>query len=127
LKRHFDADGQYVLTRVEHDAHLDGDYRSAQAPAFSYGNRFTCIPIELPYRPQRLTRKPIIAGIQSATVVGPQGKEIFCDKYGRVKVQFHWDRDGKKNADVTASAWRVVRNCRSSRNEARDNALSEPK
>jgi type VI secretion system secreted protein VgrG len=103
LKRHFDADGQYLLTRVEHDAHLDGDYRSDQASAFSYENSFTCTPGTLPYRPQRVTRLPLIAGIQTATVVGPSGEEIFCDKYGRVKVQFHWDREGKK--DANSSCW----------------------
>jgi type VI secretion system secreted protein VgrG len=103
LKRHFDADGQYVLTRVEHDARLDGDYRTDQGPAFTYENRFDCIPGALPYRPLRLTSKPIIAGIQTATVVGPPGEEIYCDKYGRVKVQFHWDREGKKDAD--SSCW----------------------
>jgi type VI secretion system secreted protein VgrG len=103
LKRHFDADGQYALTHVEHDAHLDGDYRSSQASAFTYENRFTCIPGALPYRPPRMARRPLIAGIQTATVVGPQGEEIFCDKYGRVKVQFHWDREGKK--DPTSSCW----------------------
>jgi type VI secretion system secreted protein VgrG len=103
LKRHFDGDGQYVLTRIEHDAHLDGDYRSSQAPAFTYENRFTCIPGALPYRPPRMARRPLIAGIQTATVVGPQGEEIFCDKYGRVKVQFHWDREGKKDPD--SSCW----------------------
>jgi len=103
LKRHFDGDGQYALTHVEHDAHLDGDYRSSQAPAFTYENRFTCIPGALPYRPPRMARRPLIAGIQTATVVGPQGEEIFCDKYGRVKVQFHWDREGKK--DPNSSCW----------------------
>ena len=41
--------------------------------------------------------------MQTATVVGPEGEEIFCDKYGRVKVQFHWDREGKKDAD--SSCW----------------------
>jgi type VI secretion system secreted protein VgrG len=66
--------------------------------------RFSCIPIALPYRPQRITRKPAIAGIQTATAVGPPGEEIFCDKYGRVKVQFHWDREGKKNADSSCAA-----------------------
>jgi hypothetical protein len=45
----------------------------------------------------------VIAGIQTATVVGPSGEEIFCDKYGRVKVQFHWDREGKK--DANSSCW----------------------
>jgi type VI secretion system secreted protein VgrG len=103
LKRHLDADGPYLLTRVDHDARLDIAYRGGQASAFTYENRFACVPIVLPYRPQRVTRKPVIAGAQTATVVGPRGEEIFCDKYGRVKVQFHWDREGKKDAD--SSCW----------------------
>ena len=95
---------QYLLTSVEHDARLDGDYRSDQAQAFNYENQFTCIPAASARTArQRVTRKPVIAGIQTATVVGPRGEEIFCDKYGRVKVQFHWDREGKKDAD--SSCW----------------------
>jgi type VI secretion system secreted protein VgrG len=103
LERHFDANDRYLLTWVEHDAALDGGYRSSQASAFRYENRFTCIPVALPYRPQRVTHKPVIPGVQTATVVGPSGEKIFCDKYGRVKVQFHWDREGKKDAD--SSCW----------------------
>src|SRR5579864_3121216 len=57
LEHHFDGDGEYLLTRIDHDAHLDGDYRSYQELTFKYGNRFTCIPVALPYRPQRLTSK----------------------------------------------------------------------
>jgi type VI secretion system secreted protein VgrG len=103
LKRHFDGNDRYLLTSVEHNARLDGNYRSSQAPAFHYENQFTCIPVGLPYRAQRVTPKPVIAGAQTATVVGPEGEEIFCDKYGRVKVQFHWDREGKK--DANSSCW----------------------
>jgi type VI secretion system secreted protein VgrG len=103
LKRHFDGDDRYLLTSVKHSARLDGDYRSSQAQAFTYENQFTCIPVALPYRPRRVTPKPVIAGIQTATVVGPQGEVIFCDKYGRVKIQFHWDREGKKDSD--SSCW----------------------
>jgi type VI secretion system secreted protein VgrG len=103
LERHFDANDRYLLTSVDHDARLDGNYRSNQAMAFHYENRFTCIPVALPYRPHRVTRKPVIAGVQTATVVGPGGEKIFCDKYGRVKVQFHWDREGKNDAD--SSCW----------------------
>jgi type VI secretion system secreted protein VgrG len=103
LKRHFDADGQYLLTRVEHEAQLGGNYRGDEALPFSYENRFGCIPVALPYRPQCVTREPVIAGIQTATVVGPAGEEIFCDKYGRIKVQFHWDREGKMDGD--SSCW----------------------
>ena len=101
LQRHFDADGPYVLTGVQHSARED-NYRSSQQP-FSYNNSFTCIPVALPFRPPRLTAKPVVPGTQTAVVVGPSGDEIFTDKYGRVKVQFHWDREGKNNAD--SSCW----------------------
>jgi len=102
LERHFDANSQYLLKYVEHDAHQAG-YSSDEAPDFHYENHFTCIPASLRYRPQRVTPKPVIAGMQTATVVGPAGEEIFCDRYGRVKVQFHWDREGKK--DANSSCW----------------------
>jgi type VI secretion system secreted protein VgrG len=107
LEEHPDADDDYLLTRVEHTARLgEGSYRSDSAAGFHYENRFTCVPVTLPYRPQRVTPKPMIGSVQTATVVGPPGEEIFCDKYGRVKVQFHWDRDGAKNGDD--SCWMRV-------------------
>jgi type VI secretion system secreted protein VgrG len=102
LQRHFNADGQYVLTNVAHSARQSGDYRS-DGGDFSYSNSFTCIPLALPFRPQRSTPKPVVQGTQTAVVVGPSGEEIFTDKYGRVKVQFHWDRDGKNNQE--SSCW----------------------
>ncbi|HVA49027.1 MAG TPA: type VI secretion system tip protein TssI/VgrG [Pirellulales bacterium] len=104
LDRHYDADGDYVLTLVQHSAQLGEAYRSGQdGKDFRYRNSFTCIPRGLPYRPPRVTPKPTLQGPQTAVVVGPPGEEVFCDKYGRVKVQFHWDRHGKKNAD--SSCW----------------------
>jgi type VI secretion system secreted protein VgrG len=64
---------------------------------------------DAPYRPERLTQKPMIQGSQTAKVVGASGKEIWTDKYGRVKVQFHWDRHGK--SDDSSSCWvRVASN-----------------
>jgi type VI secretion system secreted protein VgrG len=57
----------------------------------------------LPFRPPLVTPKPVSQGTQTAVVVGPQGEDIFTDKYGRVKVQFHWDRDGK--SDIDSSCW----------------------
>src|SRR5262249_26117833 len=71
-------------------------------------NKFTCIPAALPFRPPLVTEKPVVDGPQTAVVVGPSGEKIFCDKYGRVKVQFHWDRHGKKDAD--SSCWIRVSN-----------------
>jgi type VI secretion system secreted protein VgrG len=63
----------------------------------SYSNEFLCIPSQVPYRPPRSTPSPIIAGAQTAIVVGPAGEEIHTDEHGRIKVQFHWDREGKHN------------------------------
>ena len=103
LTRHFNADGQYLLTRVEHDAHLGGSYRTDAVLPFRYENQFACIPAALRFRPQRLTRRPVIASVQTAMVVGPAGEEVYVDPYGRVKVQFYWDREGKK--DPESSCW----------------------
>src|SRR5450755_1011083 len=55
------------------------------------------------FRSPRLTPKPVIAGPQTAVVVGKSGNEIETDKHGRIKVQFHWDRLGKKNEN--SSCW----------------------
>jgi type VI secretion system secreted protein VgrG len=101
LTNHFDADGEYVLTRVDHQAVVDS-FRSAGSPVH-YENRFECLPAALPFRPPRVTPRPTVRGSQTATVVGPAGEEIFTDKYGRIKVQFNWDRAGKHNAD--SSCW----------------------
>jgi type VI secretion system secreted protein VgrG len=109
LERHFNADGQYVLTSVQHAATLGLDYRSGGADRFEYRNSFTCVPFAAPNRPARTTPKPFVQGSQTATVVGPGGEEIFTDKYGRVKVQFHWDREGQH--DQNSSCWvRVAQN-----------------
>jgi type VI secretion system secreted protein VgrG len=104
LDRHWDADGDYVLTSVTHSARLDGaHYRSGDDAEFTYENTFTCIPLALPFVPPQIAIKPTVQGTQTALVVGPKGEEIFTDKYGRVKVQFNWDREGKLDAD--SSCW----------------------
>jgi type VI secretion system secreted protein VgrG len=56
-----------------------------------------------PYRPPLHTAKPKVVGVESATVVGPKGEEIHTDEFGRVRVQFHWDRQGKM--DENSSCW----------------------
>lgn len=93
--------GKYVLTAISHSASLGG-YGSGGGE-FDYYNTFSCIPLAVPFRSHRVTPKPVVPGSQTAVVVGPKGEEIFTDKYGRVKVQFHWDREGKSNAD--SSCW----------------------
>ena len=74
-----------------------------------YRNRFTATPWDIPYRPALEHRKPKVLGSQTAVVTGPAGEEIHCDQYGRVKVQFFWDRDGQ--GDDKTSCWlRVASN-----------------
>jgi type VI secretion system secreted protein VgrG len=104
LDRHFDADGDYVLVSVLQDGSIADSYTSgSEGQDFSYSNTFTCIPFQLPYRPAYRTPRPFVHGVQNAIVTGPGGEEIFTDKYGRVKVQFYWDRQGKK--DANSSCW----------------------
>jgi type VI secretion system secreted protein VgrG len=74
-----------------------------EAGGFSYTNEFLGIPSSVVFRPFRKTPKAMVRGLQTALIVGPKGEEIYTDKYGRVKVQFHWDRDSK--ADEKSSCW----------------------
>jgi type VI secretion system secreted protein VgrG len=68
-----------------------------------YRNRFRCTPWDAFYRAPLNHPKPRVLGSQTAMVTGPEGEEIHCDEYGRVKVQFHWDREGQ--ADDRTSCW----------------------
>ncbi|HVK12638.1 MAG TPA: type VI secretion system tip protein TssI/VgrG, partial [Gemmataceae bacterium] len=103
LSGHFNADGKYTLTRVTHRATMGSAYVPAADGEPHYENTFECVPAGLPWRPERATPRPVIGGTQTAEVVGPAGEEIFTDKYGRVKVQFFWDRQGKR--DANSSCW----------------------
>ncbi len=78
-------------------------YRSGSFAEAHYQCDFTAIRSTQQFRPRRLTPVPFVQGPQTATVVGKQGEEIWTDKYGRVKVQFHWDREGKMNEN--SSCW----------------------
>ena len=84
----------------------DSQYRSGGGPegsAEGFEIAMEVAPFDLPYRPPRTTRRPIMRGPQTATVVGPAGEEIYTDEYSRVKVQFHWDRLGED--DENSSCW----------------------
>ena len=100
-----DLNQEYVLTSLRHSARHNVGYISGPSdfgePA--YENSFECIPAKTPLRPERRTPVPVVQGCQTAVIVGPGGEEIFTDQYGRVKVQFHWDREGKKNEN--SSCW----------------------
>src|SRR5271157_3010370 len=93
--------GDYMITSIRHAA-TEASYGST-ANGATYNNVFTCIPASVIYRPPRATPKPMVQGVQTAVVTGPGGEEIYVDKYGRIKVQFFWDRKGKK--DDKSSCW----------------------
>ena len=107
LTAHFRADltdKQYMLTRVTHHGDKNQDLESgAVSERIQYSNSFHCIPRKVPFRPLEISPKPTAVGVQTAVVVGKKGEEIHTDQYGRVKVQFHWDRKGKK--DEHSSCW----------------------
>ncbi|MGZ8411665.1 MAG: type VI secretion system Vgr family protein [Gemmatirosa sp.] len=106
LDGHSDGDGDYVVLDVEHFANSGSLGSTGGDDGFTYTNRFGTTPATLPSRPPLATPRPHVAGCQTAVVVGPAGEEIFVDKYGRVKVQFHWDREGKR--DANSSCWMRV-------------------
>jgi type VI secretion system secreted protein VgrG len=93
----------YAILGVDHSASLGGAYVTGGNAATEYHNHFNCVPLDTRFRPARSTPKPVVHGVQTAVVTGPAGQEIHVDKYGRVKVQFHWDRYGKK--DDKSSCW----------------------
>jgi type VI secretion system secreted protein VgrG len=92
----------YVITSIQHRGN-DESYDDEENSPSHYANKFTAIPAGVNFRPRRITPQPVVYGPQTAVVVGPSGDEIYVDKYGRVKVQFFWDRLGKK--DETSSCW----------------------
>ena len=96
-----DQNIKYLVTSMDVRAKV-GSFDSS-ADAGSYTSELVTIPGEQQFRPPRVTRRPFVQGPQTAVVVGPSGEEIYTDKYGRVKVQFHWDRYGKK--DDKSSCW----------------------
>lgn len=106
LSEHSRADynARYLLTSVGHYGH-QSHVLDEESPGgdLSYSNNFTCIAEKTPFRPPRTTPRPQVRGVQTAVVVGPKGEEIYTDEFGRVKVQFHWDREGKR--DERSSCW----------------------
>jgi type VI secretion system secreted protein VgrG len=80
-----------------------GGYETAVEPEESCACSFTAIPGTVQFRTARTTPKPTIHGTQTAVVTGPSGEEIHTDEHGRVKVQFHWDREGQ--FDENSSCW----------------------
>jgi type VI secretion system secreted protein VgrG len=98
-----DFNRDYLLTRVDHRGYEPGMDASMGEGASPYQNSFEVMPADVPFRPPQVTPWPTVKGIQTAIVVGPGGEEIHTDEHGRIKVQFHWDREGKK--DDHSSCW----------------------
>lgn len=94
---------QYLITATSCELVSDGARTGAGADAQQFSISIEAIDAREPFRPARVTPKPLIQGTQTARVVGVSGEEITTDKYGRVKVQFPWDRAGTGNED--SSCW----------------------
>jgi len=98
-----EANIAYNLLAIQHRA-ANNTYISADhEDNFTYRNTLEAIPASIPYHPPRHARRPFIQGSQTAVVVGKSGEEIWVDEFGRVKVQFYWDRAGKM--DENSSCW----------------------
>jgi type VI secretion system secreted protein VgrG len=101
-----DQNRKYLILATTYQAASEA-YETAGEESDMCACSFTAIPSTIQFRPARTTPKPAIQGTQTAIVAGPAGEEIYTDKYGRIKVQFHWDRDGKN--DENSSCWIRVR------------------
>ncbi|MEM6468436.1 MAG: type VI secretion system tip protein TssI/VgrG [Planctomycetota bacterium] len=98
-----DQNREYLLVSTTLEVQ-NNEYVSGESDNDTTWNcEFTSIESKQPFRSEMLTSQPIVQGPQTAVVVGKKGEEIWTDKYGRVKVQFHWDRLGKK--DENSSCW----------------------
>jgi type VI secretion system secreted protein VgrG len=98
-RKYLVTSAQYELRPTEFET---GDGDSGQA----FQCQFVVQPSDTQFRPARVAEKPKTFGVHTAVVVGQQGDEIYTDKYGRIKVQFHWDREGKR--DQNSSCWMRV-------------------
>ncbi|MBU1754105.1 type VI secretion system tip protein VgrG, partial [bacterium] len=89
-----DINKTYLVVSVHHMGSQESD-------CTDYDNHFECIPVNVSFVPPRTTPRPTVKGSQTATVVGPSKEKIYFDEFGRVKVQFHWDREGKRDENTT--------------------------
>ncbi|UTW03012.1 type VI secretion system tip protein VgrG [Amphritea atlantica] len=95
---------EYLIARVEHECSQPQVLEvGASTEGSQYSNNYLCVPFEVPFRPATEVKSPRVEGTQTATVTGPEGEEIYTDEHGRIKVQFHWDREGLGNE--TSSCW----------------------
>jgi type VI secretion system secreted protein VgrG len=100
---------EYLVVSANHMIESGGYESGAESIVLTYNGSVRVIDSQTQYRTPRRTARPIVQGPQTAIVVGPSGEDVWTDKYGRVKVQFHWDRVGGN--DENSSCWvRVSQN-----------------
>ncbi|NOX76546.1 MAG: type VI secretion system tip protein VgrG [Gammaproteobacteria bacterium] len=97
-----DQNREYLIVSASYDMEVTS-FESGEDGEEHFDCNIVAMDSQQNFRSQRTTPKPAIQGPQTAIVVGKAGEEIWTDKYGRVKVQFHWDREGK--ADENSSCW----------------------
>jgi type VI secretion system secreted protein VgrG len=100
-----DQDGEHLAVSASYELEYSDYEAMPDRGGAEYRCHFVAMPSKQQFRPRRQTSKPFVHGPQTAVVVGPAGDEIYTDKYGRVKVLFHWDREGEKTKDENCSCW----------------------
>ncbi|CAG19096.1 type VI secretion system tip protein VgrG [Photobacterium profundum] len=87
----------YVFTQLHLHVSIQSQTGALKNTHQIIHNQFSCVPNTVAYRPHNIVTKPKVYGVQTATVSGKEGEEVYLDPLGRVKVKFHWDRDGQNN------------------------------
>jgi len=100
-----DQNREHLVVAATYDLEYSDYEAMPNRGGAEYRCGFSAMSSKEQFRPRRLTPKPFVQGPQTAVVVGPSGDEIYTDKYGRVKVLFHWDRGGEKKKDENSSCW----------------------
>jgi type VI secretion system secreted protein VgrG len=100
-----DQNREHLVVSATYDLEFSDYEAMPERGGADYSCSFVAMSSQQQFRPKRLTPKPSVQGPQTAVVVGPNGEEIYTDKYGRVKVLFHWDREGEKARDENSSCW----------------------
>jgi type VI secretion system secreted protein VgrG len=98
-----DQNREHLVLSASYDLEFSQYEAMPEGTGTSFRCSFVAMTSAQQFRPKRRTPKPFVQGPQTAVVVGPAGDQIYTDKFGRVKVQFHWDRYGKK--DENSSCW----------------------
>jgi type VI secretion system secreted protein VgrG len=98
-----DQNREYLIVGTRSALENHDTETAAGAARSTFSCEFHAIDARIPFRSTPVTRKPVVEGPQTAIVVGKSGEEIWTDRYGRVKVQFHWDRVGGR--DENSSCW----------------------